>query len=647
MHIEHYLQRVLSWHRNTKRLFVAVLDVAMGIFAMWLAFTLRLETLHWPDGKQWIPYLLAPTIAFPILVRFGLYRAIFRYTGIRALVTTGQAVILYGCTLFAILLLGRWEGVPRSLGVLQPVIFLVLVGASRSLGWLLLAGQVGQAPHRLLIYGAGTTGAQTAAGLGSARDYELLAFVDDDPAKVGRSINGVRVYGPHGLPETVKQLGITDVLLALPPHASRSRRKQIIERLQSLPVRIRTLPGLTDLASGKVTVTDFQDLDIEDLLGREPVAPHLELLKKNIQDKVVMVTGAGGSIGSELCRQIVTQKPSLLILLDHSEFALYSILQELENLRAKGLHTSSLAPVLANVRDEIRLIDVCKKYKPNTIYHAAAYKHVPIVEKNPSEGVLTNVFGTLNVLKAANLAGTQDFVLISTDKAVRPTNVMGATKRAAEIVLQAINASPKISTRLSIVRFGNVLGSSGSVIPLFRRQIATGGPITVTHPEITRYFMTIPEAAQLVLQASAMAEGGDVFLLDMGEPIRIVDLAKRMIKLSGLKPQDQNQLSGDIEISFTGLRPGEKLHEELLVNNRRIETQHPRIFRAQEEYTPWSELKNLLTPLKESALQNNNQETIRLLKKIVTDYQFENNEPKQNNKNTARQVTIQSTASTG
>ncbi len=604
----------------------------MGIVAMWLAFTLRLDTMHWPSGLQWLVYVMGPALALPIFIRMGLYRAIFRYTGMAALITTGKAVALYGAILLSILLVAQWEGVPRSVGVLQPVILLLMVGASRALGWFWLAGRPENATHRLLIYGAGNAGAQTAAAMQNMRQYRLMGFVDDDHKKADSTINGVRVYSPHHLPELIGRLKVTDVLLAI-PSTTRQRRHQIIQNLGDAEVRVRTLPGLSDLASGRVTMTDFQDLDIEDLLGREPVAPNPQLLGRNIRDKTVLVTGAGGSIGSELCRQIAAQSAARLVLLDHSEYALYSIHHELDALKTKGLHACELVPILANVRDEAHLISICEQHKPHTIYHAAAYKHVPMVELNPGEGVLNNVFGTLNMVKAAITAGVQDFVLISTDKAVRPTNVMGATKRVAEMILQAVAASntnpfaPSIDaveapwqspTRFSMVRFGNVLGSSGSVIPLFRRQIAAGGPITVTHPEVTRYFMTIPEAAQLVLQAGAMAEGGDVFVLDMGTPVRILEIARRMVTLSGLSVRDQSHPDADIDLVFTGLRPGEKLYEELLIGENAKPTEHRQILRAREEYLHWRELQHQLQGLMDTTRSSSLPSIKALLNHLVS-----------------------------
>lgn len=624
------LSNVLEWPRPVKRLVVVALDIAMGLFAMWLAFTLRLDVLHWPEGMQWLAYALAPLLAFPIFVNLGLYRAIFRYTGITALVTTGKAVAIYGALLFAILMAGQWIGIPRSVGILQPLIFLLLVGASRSLGWMWLAGQTTKAPHRLLIYGAGTAGAQTAAGLVSARNYVLEAFADDDRAKVGRSINGVRVYAPIALAEVVKRFGITDVLLAL-PSVPRQRRHQIIENLRELPVRIRTIPGLTDLASGRVTVTDFQDLDLEDLLGRDPVAPDPALLGRHIRGQGVMVTGAGGSIGSELCRQIARQGAARLLLVDHSEFALYSIHQELQSIVQQEAMACELVPLLASVSHAQHMLDLCQAHRPRTIYHAAAYKHVPMVEANAGEGIRNNVFGTLNMVRAAMASGVENFVLVSTDKAVRPTNVMGASKRVAELVLQAIASCTRHSpadggaprSHFSMVRFGNVLGSSGSVIPLFRSQIAAGGPVTVTHPQVTRYFMTIPEAAQLVLQAGAMAQGGEVFVLDMGEPIAILDLAQRMVALSGLSVRAPEHPEGDIEIVFTGLRPGEKLYEELLIGDGAQPTPHPRILRAHEEHLAWEVLEGRLQALEQAIHQADSAAMMALLHELVPGFHQE------------------------
>ncbi|WP_295955499.1 nucleoside-diphosphate sugar epimerase/dehydratase [Rhodoferax sp.] len=629
---------ILQWSRSTKRLVVVTLDVILGLFAMWLAFTLRLDRPHWPTGAQWAVYALGPVLSVPIFVRFGLYRAIFRYTGMAALTATAQAVGIY--TLWLIVLLQwlqwmQWEVIPRSIGILQPLIFLLLVGASRSVARYWLAGLDGGARRtdaRLLIYGAGNAGVQTAAALGSTRTYTLLGFVDDDAAKTGRSINGVPVYGPQDIPGIVHRENVTDILLAI-PSVSRERRNEILQTLQTLPVHVRTLPGLSDLASGRVTVQDIRELDIEDLLGREPIPPHPELLARNLTDKTVLVTGAGGSIGGELCRQIVAERPLRLVLVDHNEFGLYTIHAELQTLCSQCSLDVELVPLLGSVGHYARMLAICTQYRPATVYHAAAYKHVPLVESNPAEGILNNVFGTLNMARAAVTTSVAHFVLVSTDKAVRPTNVMGATKRIAELILQALAASPVVqwnedtsspnttanNTLFAMVRFGNVLGSSGSVVPLFRKQLVHGGPLTVTHPEVTRYFMTIPEAAQLVLQAGAMAYGGDVFVLDMGEPIKIIDLALRMVALSGLTVRNATHPDGDIEIAITGLRPGEKLYEELLTGDNPQTTAHPRIMQAREKFIQWDGLTLALADLKTVLLSNDVPQILRLLGQLVPD----------------------------
>ncbi len=599
--------RILGLSRAIKQSIVVALDVALALLATWIAYTLRLDVWHIPVGAEWLVYLLTPVLAVPVFIRFGLYRAIFRYTGQAALLATVKAVTVYGALLFGVLLWQQWPGVPRSLGVLQPIIFLLLVGASRATARIWLGGLGSfrtKADGRLLIFGAGTAGVQTATAIGASGQYFLLGFVDDDLAKVGRSINGLPVFAPTDIPNLVARNGVSDILLAL-PSASRRRRNSIIEELRSVPVHIRTLPGLADLASGRVTIQDFKELDIEDLLGRDPVPPDTQLLARNLAGKVVLVTGAGGSIGSELCRQILAEKPRQLLLLDHNEFGLYTTHHELHGRSALQGLSSELVPLLGSVANPQRLKEIFQLYRPATVFHAAAYKHVPMVESNPAEGIANNVFGTLNMARAAMDGGVSQFVLISTDKAVRPTNIMGASKRMAELVLQAFADQSALSghggTCFAMVRFGNVLGSSGSVVPLFRRQLAAGGPLTVTHADVTRYFMTIPEAAQLVLQAGAMAKGGEGFVLDMGEPVKIMDLAKRMVELSGLTLRDEDHPAGDMEIAITGLRPGEKLYEELLIGDNPTPTAHPRIMKAHEDYLAWPALEAQLRTLRYAA----------------------------------------------
>ena len=630
--------QVLNWPRVAKFMLVMAFDTVMAVVAMWMAFSLRLDMLHQPYGTQWIAYGLAPLLAIPVFIRFGLYRAIFRYTGLAALVATAQAVAVYGALLFTLLLWNQWPGIPRTIGLLQPLIFLVLVGTSRALVrfWLSDAGKVArQSEGRLLIYGAGSAGVQTATAIGITGQYKLVGFIDDDAAKHRRSINGAPVFGPDEIPDIVTKHQVTDILLAL-PSVTRERRNSIIESLRGLPVHIRTLPAWADLASGRVTVRDFRELDVEDLLGRTPVPPDADLLARDLTGRVVLVSGAGGSIGSELCRQIVLQRPRQLLLVEHSEFALYAIHQELQALCAAGELTTELVPLLGSVRNYPRMSALFKRYRPAMVYHAAAYKHVPMVEGNAGEGIVNNVFGTLNMARAALENSVARFVLISTDKAVRPTNVMGASKRMAELVLQALagDRAPAFfdgaagtgmaqanHTCFTMVRFGNVLDSSGSVVPLFRRQLAEGGPLTVTHAEVTRYFMTIPEAAQLVLQAGAMAVGGDVFVLDMGAPVKIMDLARRVVELSGLTVREDGAATGDIAIQISGLRPGEKLYEELLIGDNPERTAHPRIMKAHEPCLPWVELTPELQALGAAAQADDVPAIKAMLKRLVQGYQ--------------------------
>lgn len=632
--------KLLSQPRYVKQAFVALADALMGVMAVWIAFSLRLDTWHWPYSvPQWWPYVLAPVLAAPIFWRNGLYRAVFRHSGMAAMRALVIAVTLYAVLFFGVLMLMAWPDVPRSIGLLQPLILMLLVGGSRAAARLWLSSlspsqRRGMPVSRLLIYGAGSAGVQIANAIATSHEFKLLGFIDDSPTLRGLTINHVPVYAPSDLPSLVEKHDITDLLLAL-PSITRARRNDILNELQPLPVHVRSLPGLTDLAHGRVALADIQDLDVEDLLGRDAVPPDHALLARNLAGKVVLVTGAAGSIGSELCRQILQEQPAHLVLVEHSEFGLYSIHQELQQLCQRVVERSGviveLIPLLANVRDYTRMLEICRAYRPHTVYHAAAYKHVPLVEHNPAEGIANNVLGTLNAARAAVETGVSHFVLVSTDKAVRPTNVMGASKRLAEMVLQALSALPAVSfepggrsvnnlTRFAMVRFGNVLGSSGSVVPLFRRQIKAGGPITLTHADVTRYFMTIPEAAQLVLQAGAMAEGGEVYVLDMGEPVKIIDLARRMVKLSGFTVRDEERPDGDIAIEVTGLRPGEKLYEELLIGDNPVATVHPRILKAREYFVPWAEFRVDLELLQRAVVANDTTTLRAVLLKHVSGF---------------------------
>lgn len=623
MMLKKYLARfatpVLTLPRMVKRIVAVIVDLSLCLFTVWLAYALRLgEFISFTGQSQWAPgavwaAAIAIGLALPVFVVSGLYRAIFRYSGWPALLAVARAIGIYGLVYASIFTVIGLSGVPRTIGIIQPILLLLFVGASRALARVWLGDQYLNilkyvSRPKALIYGVGQTGRLLASALMNSPEMQVVGFLDDDDRLHGHVLNGLPVYNPGDLAELVQSLNISDVLLAM-PGITRHRRNEILSQIRDARVLVRTLPSMSDLIHGKVSIADLRELDVDDLLGREPVKPNHILLAKNILNKVVLVTGAGGSIGSELCRQILAIRPTILLLVEQNEFALYLIHQELEKKLVRREIT--LVPLLASVKDEERMSEIISTWHPDTIYHAAAYKHVPLVEHNPAEGIRNNVLGTLSLARAAEENRVSDFVLISTDKAVRPTNIMGASKRLAEMVLQAL-ANKGSGTRFSMVRFGNVLDSSGSVVPRFRQQIREGGPITLTHPEITRYFMTIPEAAQLVIQAGAMARGGGVFVLDMGESVRIIDLARRMVELSGLQIKNEQNPEGDIEIVVTGLRPGEKLYEELLIGNNPELTSHPRIMRAQEEYIPWTELEGKLNAL-EMALSVNDVSVIRLM----------------------------------
>jgi FlaA1/EpsC-like NDP-sugar epimerase len=658
----------LALPRPAKRALVMVADAALCVLSVWLAFYLRLGEFYSLAGQPLslvfsplqIAALVSVLLAIPIFVTSGLYRAIFRYSGLPAMVAMARAMLLYGVLFAGVFTFYGVQAVPRTVGLIQPLLLLVLVGASRAAVRVWLGGlyqnQIKKsALPKVLIYGAGSAGRQLASAMTHGHEMRVVGFLDDDDRLHGHVLNGLPIYNPADLAELLLDVPVTDVLLAL-PSVSRQRRNAILAALSPHKLAVRTLPGLSDIATGKVSLSDVRELDIDDLLGREPVKPNGLLLNLNTHHKTVLVTGAGGSIGSELCRQILKTSPKQLLLVEMSEFALYQIHQELQaliagerpsvaepeegatkamdsTLKAEGSSQLEIeiVPLLASVCDEVRMHEIMDTWKPHTLYHAAAYKHVPLVEHNPAEGVRNNVWGTRVCAEAAIRSSVRNFVLVSTDKAVRPTNIMGATKRLAEMVLQAlaeVNAAvaaqggraPTARTTFSMVRFGNVLGSSGSVVPLFREQIKNGGPITLTHTDITRYFMTIPEAAQLVIQAGAMGQGGDVFVLDMGQPVKIIDLARRMVELSGMKVRDKLRPDGDIELTVTGLRPGEKLYEELLIGENPKPTQHARIMKAHEQFLSWPQLEQKLNALS-IAMSVNDVPVIRgQLQELVSGY---------------------------
>ena len=590
--------KILFLPRFAKRLIVLVLDVGLCVLATWIAFYLRLgEFVELGGNARWA-VIVSVGVALPIFIKSGFYRAIFRHSGLPVLLSIARATVFYGVVYGLVFTVIGVQGIPRTIGIIQPILLLLMVATSRAIAWLWLGGHYQRHLRRMqlpnvLIYGAGTAGRQVLAALAHNQEMRVAGFLDDDASLHGLLVNEKPVYHPKNVDDLFRALKISSVLLAL-PSASLSRRNEIVATLLKHKVSVQTVPSLTELAQGKIDIAAIRRVDIEDLLGREPVAPEPTLIAKNISAKVVLVTGAGGSIGSELCRQILAWGPEKLLLLDQSEAALYAIHEELEREFARS--GCPLIPLLGSVCDEGRLREIFSTFRPDTVYHAAAYKHVPLVEHNIFEGIRNNVFGTMAVAKLAAEYSASDFVFISTDKAVRPTNVMGATKRLAEMVLQAL-ALEASATRFAMVRFGNVLGSSGSVVPKFRQQIGAGGPITVTHADVTRYFMSIPEAAQLVIQAGAMAAGGDVFLLDMGKSIKIMDLARRMIELSGLTVRDGENPAGDIAIEVTGLRPGEKLYEELLIGDTPTPTAHPMIMKSLEVTLPRAELERVLTVL--------------------------------------------------
>ena len=605
--------------RPAKRAIAISTDILLCTATVALAYWLRLSEWSMPYGNRWLSYVTAIGLMLVVFAFTHQYRAIFRYTNSATLVSLARATLVYGAFYAVIFTVVQLPEVPRTIGVLQPFLLLVFAATSRLLGSALLSDS-GSAMHRgmtrrAIIFGAGSAGRQLEAALERASEMNVVAFADDDRSLHRAFLHGKPVHDSDDLAGLIRRYEATDFLVAI-PSASRARRREIIESVAGTSAKIRILPGVADIANGRVTVSELREAQIDDLLGRDMVFPEASLLSRNISDKVVMVTGAGGSIGSELCRQIIKQRPKRLVLFELSEYNLYAIEEELR-VSTKG--DIELVPLIGSVVNRSRVDQVVKRWKPDTIYHAAAYKHVPVVEANPCEGLMNNAVGTMVMCQSVERHDVENFVFVSTDKAVRPTNVMGATKRLAEQVVQA-HAAGNGATRYSIVRFGNVLGSSGSVVPRFRAQIRDGGPVTVTHPEMTRYFMTIPEAAQLVIQAGAMAAGGEVFVLDMGEPVRIMDLARRMIELSGLTERTEAEPDGDIEIAITGLRPGEKLYEELLIGNNPEKTRHPLIMKAHEDFITMSELEPAIAAAREIAIANDEAGVRTLLCRLVPEY---------------------------
>jgi FlaA1/EpsC-like NDP-sugar epimerase len=614
-------KNILNLPRYAKRIVAIILDLGLCILCTWIAFYLRLEQFIKIDDVTIFAVLISITLAIPIFWLLGLYRTLTRFAGSSLVLTALVATLSYGLIYFAIISIYGIQGVPRSIGIIQPLLLFIGISISRITVRYLLVNTITYKNFKnkknVLIYGAGSAGRQLLTSLENNPKMRVIGFLDDDKQFHNQTILGQTVFDPLKISELINLENIDLVLLAL-PLISRLKRNQIINHLNNYKITVKTLPSIEDIVTGKVSVSDIKDLSIEDLLSREQVQPNLELLSKNIYSKVVLVTGAGGSIGSEICRQIVKLKPKKLVLLELNEFALYKIDEELKN----QIPNLKIIPLLANVQNSSRLNTIFKTFRVDTVYHAAAYKHLSLVEENICEGVKNNVFGTFLIAQIAMRNKVSNFVLISSDKAVRATSVMGASKRLAEICVQSFyNDSEYKHTKFAIVRFGNVLQSSGSVIPKFKKQIKQGGPVTLRHPDVTRYFMTITEASQLVIQAGAMSESCEVFILDMGQSVKIKDLIHKMIKLSGLTVKNAQNLDGDIEVKITGLLPGEKLYEELLLGDNPQKTYHEKIQKAQDPYIPFDQLKIDLDKLS-NLLDNNRVEDVKnTLERLLPSYQ--------------------------
>jgi len=633
-YIKKFLNHIFSLHRYSKRLIAIITDASLCFLSTWIAFIIRSE--YWlalnPEIEVLILYenfnfnsvLLSAIIAIPVFWLFGLYRTIFRYTGFSILFTILMSSCIYGILYFSI---GVYiiEGIPRPIGFFQPLLLFFAILSSR-LGIKYIFSRNYNFKKlfnkkKVLIYGAGDAGRQLLTALENSSEFKVIGFLDDNSQLQRQILLGQTIYSPSSLERLIKTKNVSTIFLALPT-IDRVKRNQIIKQLNKHKLIVKTLPSISEIVDGRITISDIKDLNIDDLLDREQVAPDNKLLNKNINSKTVVVTGAGGSIGSELCRQIVKLRPNKLILLELNEFVLYKVFEELTFLN-KNL---KIIPLLVNIQDQMKIETIFETFEVDTVYHAAAYKHVSLVEENICEGVKNNVFGTLAIAKASTNKKVSNLVFISSDKAVRPTNIMGASKRLSELCMQAVcNDAKDINTNFSIVRFGNVLESSGSVIPKFKKQIKEGGPVTLTHKDVTRYFMTITEAAQLVIQAGSMGKYSEVFVLDMGKSIKIIDLIKKMINLSGFTIRDDKNPTGDIKIKIIGLRPGEKLYEELLIGDDPQKTNHPKIKKANDPFIPFAQLESELNNLKSLLDENSVNEVKNHLEKLLKLYKSNSN----------------------
>ena len=613
------LDSLLALPRNIKKVIFVIHDAVVIFVAFWFAQNLKASySQEWAEPANWLAFAATAILTILVFTRLGLYRAVTRYVSTKVLTTAVLGSAISGVLFFLSVLLFE-QRLRLALPVAYFLMLVVLISGSRIILRTMLTNRHRKQMIPVIIYGAGQSGRQLLEAIKQVSEYNAVAFVDDNAAIQRMVIYDLPVHKPSEIGNLINRYGVEKILLAI-PSASTEVRKNIIHQLEAYPCEVLTIPGMKDLVDGKISASSLKKVSVVDLLGRDPVAPRPELMAADISGKVVMVTGAGGSIGSELCRQIIRNRPAKLILFELSEFSLYSIDKELSEFQTASDTAIEVLPILGSVQHRKRLLTIMQTFGVQTVYHAAAYKHVPMVEFNTIEGVRNNIYGTMFCAQAAIDAHVETFVLISTDKAVRPTNTMGASKRMAELVLQALAAEQGQTTRFCMVRFGNVLGSSGSVVPVFEQQIAAGGPVTLTHADITRYFMTIPEAAQLVIQAGAMGKGGDVFVLDMGDSVKIIDLAKQMIRLSGLEVKDTAHPEGDIEIQITGLRPGEKLYEELLIGDEVQKTTHPRIMTASEVMLPWNVLSDIITRMDEACRESDQLTLRRLLLEAPTGF---------------------------